>query len=118
MAFITLACGQQPDHSTIATFMSSMKSDILPLFRDVLLVCQEVDLLGGTFYALDGLKLPFNASKEWSGTRSEIQRKKERLEAKVKELLAEHLQEDHGNDNHPKTPGSDRANGDRQVQRL
>ena len=95
-----------------------MKSDILPLFRDVLLVCQEVDLLGGTFYALDGLKLPFNASKEWSGTRSEIQRKKERLEAKVKELLAEHLQEDHGNDNHPKTPGSDRANGDRQVQRL
>ena len=118
VVFIALACGQQPDHSTIATFMSSMKSDILPLFRDVLLVCQEVDLLGGTFFALDGLKLPSNASKEWSGTRAEIQRKKERLEAKVKELLAEHLQEDHGNDNHPKTPGSDRANGDRQVQRL
>jgi len=58
VVFIALACGQQPDHSTIATFVSSMKDEILPLFRDVLLVCQEMDLLGGTFFALDGLKLP------------------------------------------------------------
>jgi transposase len=64
VVFITLACGQQPDHSTSATFVSSMKPEILPLFRDVLLVCQEMDLLGGTFFALDGLKLPCNASKE------------------------------------------------------
>ena len=87
VVFIALACGQQPDHSTIATFVSSLKDEILPLFRDVLLVCQEMDLLGGTFFALDGLKLPSNASKEWSGTRSELHRKKERLEARVRELL-------------------------------
>jgi transposase len=62
VVFIALACGQQPDHSTIATFVSSMKDEIVPLFRDVLLVCQEMDLLGGTFFALDGLKLPSNAS--------------------------------------------------------
>ena len=37
VVFIALACGQQPDHSTIATFVSSMKDEILPLFRDVLL---------------------------------------------------------------------------------
>ena len=118
VVFIALACGQQPDHSTIAAFVSSMKDEILPLFRDVLLVCQEMDLLGGTFFALDGLKLPSNASKEWSGTRSEIHRKKERLEAKVKELLEEHVQEDQGNDNHPGPQGSDWANRERQVQRL
>jgi transposase len=118
VVFIALACGQQPDHSTIAAFVSSMKDEILPLFRDVLLVCHEMDLLGGTFFALDGLKLPSNASKEWSGTPSEIQRKKERLEAKVKELLEEHVQEDQGNDNHPGPQGSDRANRERQVQRL
>jgi transposase len=58
VVFIALACGQQPDRSTIATFVSSMKAEILPLFRDVLSVCQEMDLLGGTFFALDGLKLP------------------------------------------------------------
>jgi len=61
VVFIALACGQQPDHSTIAPFVSSMKDEILPLFLDVLLVCQEMDLLGGTFFALDGLKLPSNA---------------------------------------------------------
>lgn len=115
VVFIALACGQQPDHSTIATFVSSMKAEILPLFRDVLLVCQEMDLLGGTFFALDGLKLPSNASKEWSGTRSELHRKKERLEAKVQELLKEHVQEDN-QDDPPSGPGG----GDRelQVQRL
>jgi transposase len=115
VVFIALACGQQPDHSTVAPFVSSMKAEILPLFRDVLLVCQEMDLLGGTFFALDGLKLPSNASKEWSGTKSELQRKKERLEAKVQELLKEHVQEDN-KDYPPSGPGG----GDRelQVQRL
>jgi transposase len=116
VVFIALACGQQPDHSTIATFVSSMKPEILPLFRDVLLVCQEMDLLGGTFFALDGLKLPSNASKEWSGTRSELQRKKERLEAKVQELLAEHVQEDN-RDDPPPGPGGGRDR-ERQMQRL
>ena len=111
VVFIALACGQQPDHSTIAPFVSSMKAEILPLFRDVLLVCQEMDLLGGTFFALDGLKLPSNASKEWSGTRSELHRKKERLEAKVQELLKEHVQEDN-KDDPPSGPGG----GDREVQ--
>jgi transposase len=116
VVFIALACGQQPDHSTIATFVSSMKDEILPLFRDVLLVCQEMDLLGGTFFALDGLKLPSNASKEWSGTRSELHRKKERLEAKVKELLQEHMHEDNRDDS-PSGPGGGRDR-ERQVQRL
>jgi transposase len=116
VVFIALACGQQPDHSTIATFVSSMKAEILPLFRDVLLVCQEMDLLGGTFFALDGLKLPSNASKEWSGTRSELHRKKERLEAKVKELLKEHVQEDN-RDDPPSGPGGGRDR-EHQVQRL
>jgi transposase len=115
VVFIALACGQQPDHSTIATFVSSMKAEILPLFRDVLLVCQEMDLLGGTFFALDGLKLPSNASKERSGTRSELQRKQERLEAKVKELLAEQVQE--GNRDEP-PPGPGSGDREHQVQRL
>jgi len=70
---------------------------------------------GGTFFALDGLKLPSNASKEWSGTRSELQRKKERLEAKVKKLVEEHVQEDN-RDDPPSGPGE--RDRERQVQRL
>ena len=51
VVFMALACGQRPDHSTIAAFVSSMKDEILPLFRDVLLVCEEMNLLGGTMLA-------------------------------------------------------------------
>jgi hypothetical protein len=46
------------------------------LFRDVLLVCEEEGLLGGSFFALDGCKLRSNASKECSGTIHELRRKK------------------------------------------
>ena len=51
VVFMALTCGQHPDHSTIAAFVSSLKDEILPLFRDVLLVCEEMNLLGGTMFA-------------------------------------------------------------------
>lgn len=94
VTFMALTCGEQPDHSTIAAFVSSMREEILPLFRDVLLVCEEEGLLGGTFFALDGCKLPSNASKEWSGTIRDLRRKREKLEKKVKELVEEQVEVD------------------------
>ena len=60
---MALAGMQHPDHSTIAASVSSMTAEILSVFCDVLLVCEEQQLLGGTVFALDGLKLPSNASK-------------------------------------------------------
>jgi transposase len=91
---MALACMQRPDHSTIADFVSSMKAEMLSLFCDILLVCEEQQLLGGTVFALDGLKLSSNASKEWSGTFELLQHKQEKLEAKIEALLAEHQQAD------------------------
>ena len=41
VVFMALSCCQYPDHSTIAEFISSMKDEILPLFRDILLICEE-----------------------------------------------------------------------------
>jgi hypothetical protein len=116
---MALSCGQKPDHSTISAFVSSMKHEIMPLFRDVLLVCEEEGLLGGTFFALDGLKLPSNASKQWSGKLSELERKKEKLEAKVKRLLEEHEREDKGDDD-SSGPGSfpKRIDRDKQIKRI
>jgi len=83
---MALTCEGQPDYSTIAAFVSSMKEEMTCIFRDVLLVCEEEGLLGGTFFALDGCKLPCNASEEWSGTIGDLRRKKERMEEKVKQL--------------------------------
>jgi transposase len=90
VTFMALACGQAPDHSTVAAFVGSLKGEIASLFRDILLVCAEQELLGGTHFALDGVKLPSNAAKEWSGTFAELRRKQEKLEKKLKEVLAQH----------------------------
>jgi len=94
VTFMALACGQKPDHSTIAAFISSMGEEITPLFTQVLLVCEEEGLLGGTHFSLDGLKVSSNASKEWSGTFKDLERKKEKLQAKVKEAIREHREAD------------------------
>ncbi|MFC1840582.1 IS1182 family transposase [Thermodesulfobacteriota bacterium] len=98
VTFMALGCGQQPDHSTIANFVSSMKVEIAPLFRDVLLICHEMDLLGGTFFALDGCKLPSNASKDWSGKHADLHRKKEKIERKVDQLITEQVDTDKDDD--------------------
>jgi transposase len=94
VTFMALSGNQRPDHSTIAAFVSSMKDEILPLFRDILLVCEQESLLGGTFFALDGLKLAGNASKRWSGTITDIRQKKKKIEQKVKRLLEEQISAD------------------------
>ncbi len=117
VVFMALACGQQPDHSTIAAFVSSMKDEILPIFRDVLLVCEEMNLLGGTMFALDGCKLPSNASKELSGTFPELHKKKQKIETKVAQLLAEQIQTDRGPDG-PPGPRASGTNRQQLVEKL
>ncbi|MBW2652892.1 MAG: IS1182 family transposase [Deltaproteobacteria bacterium] len=118
VTFMALACGQQPDHSTIATFVSSMKDEILPLYRDILLVCEEEDLLGGTFFAIDGSKLPSNASKQWSGRHSDLNRKKEKIEKKVEHLLKEQEEADQRDDDEQDGGSSGLSNRKRQVEKL
>ncbi len=92
--FMALSCGQKPDHSTFAAFVSSLGKEIGPLFTKVLLICEEEDLLGGTHFSLDGMKLSSNAAKEWSGTFSDLKKKQQALERKVEEALHEHREAD------------------------
>lgn len=110
VTFMALACGQKPDHSTLAGFVSSMGEErVVKLFSEVLLVCGEEGLLGGTHFSLDGCKLKGNASKEWSGTRAELEKKQRKLAAKVKEAVREHQAADER--------GTD-PDGDRQEKRI
>jgi transposase len=94
ITFMALSCGQYPDHSTIATFITSMQDEIIRIFRDILLICEKEGLLGNTSFSLDGLKLPANASKEMSGTFAELTHKKKKLEEKVKKLIKRHQRTD------------------------
>jgi len=115
VTFMAMSCNQRPDHSTIATFVSSMKDQIKPLFRDVLLVCEQEDLLGGTFFAIDGCKMPTNASKEWSGKFSELKKRKEKIEDKIKVLVEDHIEKDKEENT---VKGQTLANREKQIKRL
>ena len=92
--FMALSGGYHPDHSTIAHFVSSMHKEIESIFSNILLVCDQLDLLGGTHFSLDGLKLPSNASKEWSGTFKELKRKQDKLQAKLHQVITDHIHQD------------------------
>lgn len=117
VVFMALSCGQYPDHSTIAAFVSSMKDEIVPLFCNVLLVCEEMKLLGGTLFALDGCKLPSNASKKWSGSMDDLKRKRVKLEGKVKELLLEQEKQDREEGDEPPDPNN-RTRRQKQIEKL
>jgi len=112
--FMAVSCNQRPDHSTIAAFVSSMKDQILPLFCDILLVCEQENLLGGTFFALDGVKLGSNASKESSGRLSDLKKKKDKIQQKVERLLKDQIDADKDDDDDFGTPSS----RERQIDKL
>jgi len=115
ITFMALSCGQKPDHSTIAAFVSSLDKEIEPLFTKVLLICDEEDLLGGTHFSLDGLKLSSNAAKEWSGKFEDLKKKQEALERKVKEAVCEHRSADK---RAGKKKGTDKKRRELRIKRL
>lgn len=117
--FIAMSCGQTFDHSTIAEFVSSMQSEILPIFLRVLLVCLEMDLLGGSLFAIDGTKIPSNASKQWSGTRKELAHKKELLKGQLKRLIERHIEADRqGTVDTPDFPHRQKQKLEEKIQKI
>jgi transposase len=87
VTFQAMTGGWMPDHSTIAAFVSGLTEEVKEIFCQVLLVCADEDLLGGTHFSLDGVKLPSNASKEWSGTIEELTRKEKKLRKKLDKIM-------------------------------
>jgi hypothetical protein len=55
-------------HAHIAKFVVSLSEQIKPLFSQVLMICDAQGLIGRDMFAIDGVKLPSNASKERIGT--------------------------------------------------
>ena len=54
------------------------------------MICDEEGLIGRNMFAIDGCKIKSNASKEWSGTFEELERKQIKLEKASKRILARH----------------------------
>jgi transposase len=90
VTFIAL-CGDQPPHfTTIAEFVSTSGDEIARVFAAVVAICDRQGLIGREMFAIDGVKLPSNASKRKSGTRAEFERHATKLEATAHTILARH----------------------------
>lgn len=98
ITFMCLSGDAQPHWTSIASFVSKMKDQIEPLFTQVLLICDEEELIGRRMFAIDGCKIKSNASKEWSGTHEELGRKQARLKRASKRILARHQAQDSSNE--------------------
>jgi len=74
--------------TTIADFISGNKEAVEGTFAQVLMYCNELGLIGGENFAVDGLRLPSNASIEMSGTRKQLTK---RLES-YRKMAAKHIE--------------------------
>jgi transposase len=92
--FMALSAGTRPHFTTIADFISSIDQETMKLFLQVLLTCDSMGLIGKEMFAVDGCKLPSNASKEWSGTKEELTHKKEKMEKAIEQILNRHREMD------------------------
>ena len=99
--FMALSADTTPHFTTIAYFISRQQEQIVSIYRDVLLVCYEQDLIGGQMFAVDGVKLPSNAAKEWSATLEAFRDRALKLEQALEQLLAQHQQADAAQEGEP-----------------
>lgn len=89
-----LCADEVPHYTTIAAFISSMAKEIKSIFTQVLMVCGSMNLLDRTMFAVDGCKLPSNASKEWSGTHGDLEKKQIKLEKLAEDIIKQHTAND------------------------
>ena len=92
--FMALSANSKPHFTTIADFISKMDKEAIHTFRGVLLLCDDLGLIGREMFAIDGCKLPSNASKEWSGTRADFKKKAAKMEEAITTMVTRHREDD------------------------
>ena len=92
--FIAISGDSQPSHAHIAKFVANLSAQIKPLFSQVLMTCDAQGLIGRDMFAIDGVKLPSNASKERSGTFDELRHRAKRLDQAAEKIIALHQVQD------------------------
>lgn len=94
--FIALTGDARPHFTTIADFVSRSHAAIATVFAQVLTVLDGEGLIGREMFAIDGVKLPSNASKHRSGTRAEFLAQAQKMERAATTLLERHQANDAG----------------------
>lgn len=92
--FMAISGDTQPAYTTIAAFVRGLSDEIAAIFTEVILICDRQGLIGRQMFAIDGVKLPGNASKAKSGTHAELAHRARAIERRVKSMLKAHSKED------------------------
>jgi transposase len=92
--FIAITGDAKPHFTTIAAFVSRSRDAIAAVFAQVLTILDKEGLIGREMFAIDGVKLPSNASKHRSGTRADFLARAEKLERAAKVMLDRHRAND------------------------
>ena len=90
ITFIALCGDPAPHFTTIAHFVSTLGEDIAHVFGAVVAICDDEGLISHEMFAIDGVKLPSNASKARSGTRADMEHHATKLEAAARTIVARH----------------------------
>jgi transposase len=90
VVFIAITGDAKPHFTTIADFVSRSRDPIATIFGQVLAILDGEGLIGREHFAIDGVKLPSNASKHRSGSRADFLARAEKLERVAATMLARH----------------------------
>jgi len=97
IVFMAISGDARPSYTHIAKFVRELGPEVSRLFTQVLLTCDRLGLIGKSLFAIDGVKLPGNASKERSGTHAELAHRADRLDKAAAKIVALHqAQDEHG----------------------
>lgn len=94
VTFMALSGDSAPHFTTIAAFVSGREKAICQVFASVLAICHRQGLIGQEMFAIDGVKLPSNASKARSGTRADFHKQLEKLESAAALMVQRHREQD------------------------
>lgn len=90
VTFMALSGDTTPHFTTFAAFVSGLGDEVSALFAQVLYLCNQQGLIGRQMFAIDGVKLPSNASKARSGTRADFDKQAGKLEAAARKMIERH----------------------------
>lgn len=92
--FMAVSGDSAPHFTTIAGFVAELGDEAARIFARVLMICDRQGLIGRELFAIDGVKLPANASKARSGNRADFMREADKMEVAVKRIMASHATAD------------------------
>lgn len=118
VTFMALSGDSQPHFTTIASFIRLLSEDIKSIFARILWLCDRQGLIGRQMFAIDGVKLPSNASKHRSGTRADFERQAAKLEAAVDAMLQRHRHQDEQSDTQDNSSSTLPSPAQRKLARL